>query len=508
MSTDRSSTSDLSAVSERHRPEPDGSAMTNLLAWVVIVLTCSALVLLPQLDSADENEKSTAAGAGSMMTELMGRYAVGAGSIDRAQASRFYEQLEPQLNVGPVPQRQRFVILAAELAGPEQARVVLEELDELIAQAEAERPPDADPLMSESQARVQALLHRLYPPAEEVNDDARIALDALTEADRRFLRDELGWFGELAMVPEEHVSRSERRVILADARRVTFTMVGVMVALCALGFLGVVGIVLVLIGFGTGRLRWHFRSGSGAVSVYAESFAIWLIVFFALQIAAQVVTATGNATSFRFGAAFLAFFISLLAVFWPVIRGVPWRTVREDIGLTLGRRPLAEPAIGFAGYAMGLPVLVLGAICTLLLMMVAGLFAEPASPLSPSGAPVHPVALEIGGAGWLVKLQILLVAAVAAPIVEEIMFRGVLYRNLREMTCRTGRATSVIGSVGLSSYIFALIHPQGWMAIPLLMSLAIVFALVREWRDTVIPAIVIHGVSNAIIVGSMVFLLS
>ena len=482
--------------------------MSNLLAWLVIVLSCGALLLLPHLAPVEEAQGPPSDGAGVMIAELMSKYAVGAGSINRTQSKLLYEQLEPQLNIGTVPQRQRFVILAAELAGPEEARVVLEELEELIVRADAGRPPDADPLMSESQARVQSLLHRLYPPADEVNGEARIALDALSEADRRFLRDELGWFGELALSPEEFARRSDRRKILSEARRVTFSLVGGMVLLGALGLFGVVGLVLVTIGFGTRRLKWHFRSGSGAVSVYAESFAIWLIFFFTLQMMAQAITAATNATSFRFGAAFLAFFISLVAVFWPVVRGVPWRTVREEIGLTLGRRPLAEPAIGLAGYAMGLPILVVGFIGTFLLMMVAGLFADPVPPLAPSGAPAHPVAFEIGGAGWLVKLQILLVAAVAAPIVEEIMFRGVLYRNLRETTGRWGRELSVIGSTVISAFIFAAIHPQGLIAIPLLMSLAVVFALVREWRDTIVPAIVIHGVSNAIVVGSMVFLFS
>ena len=63
-------------------------------------------------------------------------------------------------------------------------------------------------------------------------------------------------------------------------------------------------------------------------------------------------------------------------------------------------------------------------------------------------------------------------ASVAAPVVEEIMFRGVLYRHLREASGGWGRWLSVLVSVLLSSFVFAVIHPQGWVGVPVL----IVFA--------------------------------
>jgi hypothetical protein len=40
------------------------------------------------------------------------------------------------------------------------------------------------------------------------------------------------------------------------------------------------------------------------------------------------------------------------------------------------------------------------------------------------------------------------------------------------------------------------------------MSLACGMALVREWRGTLIPAMVIHGVSNGLIMGTLMIVLS
>ena len=59
-------------------------------------------------------------------------------------------------------------------------------------------------------------------------------------------------------------------------------------------------------------------------------------------------------------------------------------------------------------------------------------------------------------------------AAVAAPIVEETMFRGVLYRHLRSATGHLGTGLSILVSGTLNGFLFAAIHPQGWVAIPAL----------------------------------------
>ncbi len=73
------------------------------------------------------------------------------------------------------------------------------------------------------------------------------------------------------------------------------------------------------------------------------------------------------------------------------------------------------------------------------------------------------------------------------------MFRGALFHHLRR---RHGWWLSAVAS----ALLFAAIHPQGLAGIPGLMSLAIVFAGIREWRGSLIAPITAHFLNNGIIV--------
>ena len=50
----------------------------------------------------------------------------------------------------------------------------------------------------------------------------------------------------------------------------------------------------------------------------------------------------------------------------------------------------------------------------------------------------------------------------------------------------------------LSSSVIAVIHPQGWLGVPPLMGLALVFALAREWRGSLLPPMIAHGINNGV----------
>jgi membrane protease YdiL (CAAX protease family) len=97
--------------------------------------------------------------------------------------------------------------------------------------------------------------------------------------------------------------------------------------------------------------------------------------------------------------------------------------------------------------------------------------------------------------------MLLVIAAVIAPVVEEIVFRGVLFMHLREVSLRWGRFAAFAFSAIASSLIFAAIHPQGVVFIPVLGALAVAFCLAREVRGSLLSCMVAHGVNNALIVG-------
>src|SRR5262249_62176325 len=135
---------------------------------------------------------------------------------------------------------------------------------------------------------------------------------------------------------------------------------------------GQVGLGLLLILLVSGGLRGGLACGASPGGVYAETFAVWMAVFLGLQFAVAYAAKELAVPQYRFPLICAAFFVSLLTLAWPVLRGVPWRQVREDIGWTLGRRPALEPFIGFACYAMTLPLLGIGLVITLLLMRYLG----------------------------------------------------------------------------------------------------------------------------------------
>src|SRR5205814_93908 len=140
---------------------------------------------------------------------------------------------------------------------------------------------------------------------------------------------------------------------------------------------------------------------------------------------------------------------SLAALGWPVLRGIRWAQVCVDIGWTRGRNPLLEPLVGVACYAMSLPVLVVGLILTLVLV---SLQHAVGAGLGDQAVPVHPIVEFFAHGDFLTQLQAAVLACVLAPFVEETMFRGVLYRHLRELSGSWGWLASVIASGTLVSF--------------------------------------------------------
>ena len=90
----------------------------------------------------------------------------------------------------------------------------------------------------------------------------------------------------------------------------------------------------------------------------------------------------------------------------------------------------------------------------------------------------------------VVNALIFVLAAIWAPLMEETMFRGALFNHLR------GRQGWLVSSL-IVGVLFALVHPQGWTAIPVLGSIGAVLASVREWRGSLIGPMTAHALNNA-----------
>lgn len=147
-------------------------------------------------------------------------------------------------------------------------------------------------------------------------------------------------------------------------------------------------------------------------------------------------------------------------------------------------------SLGISANGLGKRILWgIGAYLALLPILLVALFVVSAlAKVLPGNA--HPVGEEVLNSTGLQALGLFLVAAVIAPIWEEIMFRGLLFPALSAVT-----KSPVWGAV-ISSFVFAAIHPQGPAGIPLLMTLALGMCFISYQTKSLVPNIIMHAINN------------
>ncbi len=453
------STDAVDAPSSPPRPTPRGRP---LIAWVVILLVVAGLFVLRLVYKPAEEEERFEA------FELQARALVGAASLG-SKPSEFYSSQVQDLDRGSVGQRLRFVVLAGELAGPTEALARLDALQDLENSGQVGHSPTND-----ATAEVLGRLYHDYE-ADAYTDPS------LSDEDRQLLHRQLGWFGDLALNPSDGLDPTARAAVLAPAWRLV--VVFRRAAFAGL-FAGAIGLtLLVLFALLWRHMRSRFAVGSAYGGVYAETFALWLLLYAGLgwllrRFAPNLPLAVE---------AGVPQFASLIVLAWPVFRGASWRQVRQDIGWGLGGHPLREPFYGILCYLAALPIVIVVMLMIVLVLQHGPKWITP---------PTHPITGDVLHSNWWGWLQILFVASVGAPFVEETMFRGVLYRHLREATANRGRWRSVVFSALAAAFIFAALHPQGLLGIPPLMALACGFTAAREWRASLVPSMTVHALHN------------
>lgn len=103
--------------------------------------------------------------------------------------------------------------------------------------------------------------------------------------------------------------------------------------------------------------------------------------------------------------------------------------------------------------------------------------------------------LKILRSSYSARLLVAIMATLTAPIVEEVIYRGVLYSALQ-------RTVGVTTAVFLVTLLFAVVHvPQylpDFVSISLICLLSLILTLVRVWTNNLLPCIVLHFVFNGI----------
>lgn len=136
-------------------------------------------------------------------------------------------------------------------------------------------------------------------------------------------------------------------------------------------------------------------------------------------------------------------------------------------------------------------------------MALAGVMFGVAAALSKL-LPHHETDMEkILKMGLSIRVMVVVLAVLLAPLVEEVVYRGVVYSTVERIG---GKAAGVI----VATTIFALVHvPQYWgsvAAITAIVTLSLVLTLLRAWTGSLLPCVVMHLVYNGIQALGLLFL--
>lgn len=97
--------------------------------------------------------------------------------------------------------------------------------------------------------------------------------------------------------------------------------------------------------------------------------------------------------------------------------------------------------------------------------------------------------------GWSVRLAVAALAVITAPLIEELVYRGVVFSSIE-------RVLSKPAAVVLVTLLFTIVHvPQYWgsyAAISAILSLSLVLTLLRAGTNRLLPCVMTHMIYNGI----------
>jgi membrane protease YdiL (CAAX protease family) len=262
----------------------------------------------------------------------------------------------------------------------------------------------------------------------------------------------------------------------------------VMLAVCgAIVAIGLIGLLAAIVGRFRRRARpaapederptaarWGMREA-------VEALILWLFVAIAAAVALAAAWPAGVSREIAYklvpgliGGAAATGWVLLVS---PRGRRLGWRVARWWRSVAVG--------VSAAGIA-ALPVL--GLYTLLQDLQLRHLYLRPRNlPLElPEEHPLVP--LFATEQGWQARLILIVAACVVIPILEETVFRGILYRALR-------RQWSFAPAALASAAVFALIH-LSWIGLAPYLLLGVVFAYLYERSGSLVAPWAAHGAFN------------
>lgn len=452
-------------------PDP-GSRPAALIAWVLGALLVLGVILTNQLEGTaatpvpvpdikvlSPDPLDPVAMGAKMMVKIKGL------GLPMQPSDRATMMGQIDSSVRTPADRFRAAVAAGEIEGDAAARERLDTLEALSDTFATDAPGlDAD----------IALYRRI------LDGDA-----ALTDDERDAFRARHGWVARLALSYGLPDSDPARAPLLAGGVRLfagfAFATLVVLVAL----FGGVTAFVLALVRLSNRGFRRRFVRPAPGGSVFLESAAFFVGIFLLFKFVVSAIVAAASPPAPEWAVTFqLASQWALLALpFYPLLRGVRWGALKEGLGWHRGEGVWREIRAGIAGYFVGLPILGVAMVITLVIVFTRSMLAGDDDP------PANPIAELLGEANTLQVVLLFCLATIWAPIVEEATFRGSFFRHLRSRLPAWGAAA-------ISAVVFGLMHGYEIILLLPVMTLGFTFALMREWRGSLIAPMTAHALHN------------
>lgn len=157
---------------------------------------------------------------------------------------------------------------------------------------------------------------------------------------------------------------------------------------------------------------------------------------------------------------------------------------------------------GLPGWRMGMVLAM-----AVLIQIVVALF-EALAPNARAASEQVAQSLELGQGIWS-DVIIVLAVAVMAPLSEELLFRGLFFRSLRDGLARW-MPLCISGSVGivLSSLLFTVMHVGDGQVTqwPALFVMGVLLALTYEWTGSLLAPMLVHALNNTFALFAMLSL--
>ncbi len=322
----------------------------------------------------------------------------------------------------------------------------------------------------------------------------------IDDAARQRLIRHHGYFGELAGVYNAKEDDPQRERITGGGGVLLLLFVVLGLAILGAGISGLVLLVMYLVKRSAGTWQDRFVPPAPGGSLAIETVLVFVLGFLALKgvsSAAEHLVGPERAVWIAIGCQWLL----LLALLWPVVMGVRARTGLRLLGLHKGEGVAREMACGLVGYLACLPIMFAGALLSLALMLMWQLVRRLMG-LSDPAPPENPIIdIVAGSRGTLLIVVFYLLASLWAPIAEETIFRGGLFRHLRT---RWG----VLPSALVTGLGFGLMHGYPLLMLGGVISIGFGFSLMRQWRDSIIAPMTAHCLHNATVLALLLVLMN